>query len=644
MPLSLFPYQKKILKRLLTCTKGDYPHILAADPGLGKTAIALHFIAHYLRTDPSLNILVVAPKSAQLSWREETKKWDIFFFNQENYSLVTYHGMVKNLEKWRNRHFIIIFDESHALKNRRAKRSKVALILAHKAFKLLCLTGTPTPNTVLDIHHQIVLNPHQRLGVYTNFYHFAFSICGFRRGAHQAFTPSTGWNFSLYEATIKPYILRIIQDDVFVLPPIKLIPVIVSPTIEDIKIFDNFETELTLIQMDLTSSSGEVNWKKLELWMTYQTHFRALLGEAKTRLLGEWIVKHHENKKGSLIVFFYHICVVEKLKEMTTPIGIISGKISLKKRKIAIDAFRECKNYTLFVQINAGSESLNLQAGHNILFAEYPWTPGALVQAMRRVYRVNQRVNVKIYFSIVDHSLDRRILKILSLKSPQLKILLQQLTCKNVLTLRASQAEFFMRCSGWAELLKKNKLPAKKETGLMRQGTLVHQIVEDHLTKGKELDFSSVLYEKAKTGKYYVNFLKKLKEKTGCIFTFEHKIKLEWQDLCITGTVDTYGLTSKNVYVIEFKTGRFLLDINTNHQLLMYALGMFKQYSDHQITIFLVQPLHTTPIQKRTFKKNDPILLGQGDKFIYEHLKNPIFKINTYCKYCDFKSLCPNFS
>lgn len=142
-------------------------------PGLGKTAISLSAL-----TSVHLPVLVIAPKRViEETWPEEIDRWrpDL------SYTLVREDGVTRQrrLEEEtdihlitrdtfaddlalgnrikKNRYNTVIIDELSGFKSRASKRWKAANRLVKDIPYVWGLTGTPTPNSLLDLWPQMFL-------------------------------------------------------------------------------------------------------------------------------------------------------------------------------------------------------------------------------------------------------------------------------------------------------------------------------------------------------------------------------------------------------------------------------------------------------------------------------------------------------
>ena len=177
MNFSPRPYQSLAVKRMV-----DKPaHLLALRMGAGKTVITL--LA--LQAMKAQKTLVVAPKRvAELVWHTEAAKWnqtkqlriqrllgnpaarkkalaaeaDIYVINRENFS-----WLVQELPSWP--FDCVVIDENRGFKDRSSKSWKSLKSVRDKIKRLYILSGTPAPNSLLELWPQIsMLDWGKRLG------------------------------------------------------------------------------------------------------------------------------------------------------------------------------------------------------------------------------------------------------------------------------------------------------------------------------------------------------------------------------------------------------------------------------------------------------------------------------------------------
>lgn len=143
---------------------------------LGKTVTTLTALDELLSFGLEDKILVIAPlKVAQETWSTEIQKWlphlsyskilgsekkrlaalqtqaDIYIVNRENVVWLVEH--YKN--KWPFK--IVVVDELSSFKSSKAKRFRALRKVRGKIDRIIGLTGTPAPNSLVDLWPQMYL-------------------------------------------------------------------------------------------------------------------------------------------------------------------------------------------------------------------------------------------------------------------------------------------------------------------------------------------------------------------------------------------------------------------------------------------------------------------------------------------------------
>ncbi|CAO4369008.1 unnamed protein product [Caenorhabditis nigoni] len=186
----LFPYQKEGVTFAL---ERNGRILLADEMGLGKSVQALT-IARYYKADWPL--LIVCPASVKGAWKKQINTFfpiihRIFIVDKSSdplpdvrtsntVAIMSYEQMVLKADLLkREKYSTIIFDESHMLKDGKARRTKVATDLAKIAIHVILLSGTPALSRPSELFTQIRLIDHK---LFTNFHEFAIRYCDGKQG------------------------------------------------------------------------------------------------------------------------------------------------------------------------------------------------------------------------------------------------------------------------------------------------------------------------------------------------------------------------------------------------------------------------------------------------------------------------------
>jgi SNF2 family DNA or RNA helicase len=143
-----------------------------ADPGLGKTAIALQAIAVHRLLGGGPCVVVTPLRPLFSTWPQEIEGWSNF----RHLSYQICHGANKTIQPGRDIYLVnpegleafcaqpaarkiafLIVDESSKFKNNSAKRTKLLKQYARHVPKRMIMTGTPAPNGLMDLFSQMFI-------------------------------------------------------------------------------------------------------------------------------------------------------------------------------------------------------------------------------------------------------------------------------------------------------------------------------------------------------------------------------------------------------------------------------------------------------------------------------------------------------
>lgn len=180
----MYEHQRKSVEKILA-ERRVYD---ASDPGTGKTRVCLEAYDQ-LRSLPGIKkALVLAPRSIlEAAWTEDCRKFTPHLtavpcfaekraesFAKPADIYVTNHDAATWLAKNRDKIAqcnVLIIDEATAYKNKDSQRSRAVATIAPQFEVVVAMCGTPMPNGLEDIWHQIFLvDKGQRLGA--SFYKF----------------------------------------------------------------------------------------------------------------------------------------------------------------------------------------------------------------------------------------------------------------------------------------------------------------------------------------------------------------------------------------------------------------------------------------------------------------------------------------
>jgi SNF2 family DNA or RNA helicase len=380
-------------------------------------------------------VLIVAPKSvAESTWQNEAKKWDhlhlkfstvlgsasqreaalaakadCYVINRENLVwLCEYYNHQLPFD-------MLVIDESSSFKNHQAKRFK-SLRKALPCFdRVVILTGTPSPNTLMDIWAQVYLLDRGKalgrtIGIYRQKY----------------FKPGQTNGFVVYNYILLPGADRLIHEAIaHEVMSLKAADYIKLP-----KRMDN------IVEINLPAKAMKL-YKQMEkdfiLSMGDEDITAATAAALSNKLLQMANGAVYDNDQS---VIQLHNAKLEKLMEIQElnegqPILVFYAyKHDLANLKATFPDARELKTARDMDNWNAGkikmllahpastAYGLNLQeGGHIVVWYGLTWSLELYQQANARLHRQGQQKPVIIHHLVAKGTMDERVMKALSNKA-----------------------------------------------------------------------------------------------------------------------------------------------------------------------------------------------------------------------------------
>jgi SNF2 family DNA or RNA helicase len=402
------------------------------DIGLGKSLESLAI----LDTFSAYPAVVVCPSSLKYNWQAEIGKRlpslrVAILEGRRNRELpkaevlvVNYEILADNLRLLLSRkHYGVIFDEFHNVRNMKTKKARAALKLANESPYRMGLTGTPVVNRPAELWAQLyILNRHWcEREEYFNAYCGPTQISRYdsRFGVRYVTVYNGATNLDDLRERIKPFSIRRLKSEVMKdlkEPQISLLPVEIS----NLKDYRDAENELTEYLHSLDGEEIELpDPLKLEgEKLARVTKLRKIVAEGKIAPLLEWIDNFLESGH-KLVVFAHHRALQEAIFSHVPNAARISGGDTAErkdqaKRKFIEDS--ECKLIVCSLKgAQAGLDGMQQVCSH-VLLAESDWTPSGNDQAIGRIARSGQTEQPNVWIAVARGTIDVRVARIVDEK------------------------------------------------------------------------------------------------------------------------------------------------------------------------------------------------------------------------------------
>jgi len=426
--------------------------ILGEVMGTGKTIQAAIFMAAI----DDFPALVVCPASIKLNWKRELERWvpgisvqvleglDAEVFKDVDVVVANYDIIIKReykdddgnkrvddriFKQLVDRFNVVVADESHMVKNPKAKRAKALQRIAKNARYRLLMTGTAVTNRPSELISQLRII--DRLSDLGGWFSFAKNFCDAYKGRF-------GWDLSgaknldvLNRELRKTCYVRREREDVLSELPSKTRSVVLMD-IDNMSEYRRAEEDLIewlreqaynereFLESIAHLPSPERKRKRAEYANSKAEKARRaevlvrinalkkLAARGKVSYAKEWI-QNVLDQGEKLVLFAWHKEIVSEIaKKFDAP--SITGDTPGTARQEYVDRFQEDPECNLIVlNIAAGGVGITLTAAANVAFLEQAWTPADHDQAEDRCLRIGQDRPVTAWYLLGDGTIDMSI-------------------------------------------------------------------------------------------------------------------------------------------------------------------------------------------------------------------------------------------
>lgn len=441
-------YQEYCIERIVN----DPAIGLFLDMGLGKTSITLAAIRRLKYERWCVRkVLIIAPKKvAESTWNREAAKWrelsdlrfsrvlgtaaqrivalqqtaDIYLINRENTQwLVDYYRHDWPFD-------MVVLDESSSFKNHQAKRFKALKLVRSRINRIVELTGTPSPRSLMDLWAQVfLLDGGRRLGRTITAYRDAYFTPDKRsRTTIFSYAPKEGAAEEIY-SRISDICISMKAEDYLDLPELVYedIPVVLDATAQ--KAYARLEQD-TLLQVDdesiITAGTAAILRQKLLQLCNgacYDEEKNVVnIHDCKIEVLLETV----EQLNGQHAIICYNF--KHDLERLLNALKATHLRVEVYEGKKQEDDWNAGKIDLLLFQPASGGYGLNLQdGGHHIIWFGLNDSLELYQQTNKRLHRQGQPYPVIVHHLVVQGGTDEDIIASLSGKDDAQDSLLEAL-------------------------------------------------------------------------------------------------------------------------------------------------------------------------------------------------------------------------
>lgn len=427
------------------------------DMGTGKTMVAIALaVQRAMQVSPKVfRVLVVCPKAVKPVWPREFDKhtsshvsigidcppiptpghMEVWITNYDRVSREQ-----RRLQKWKPD--MIILDESHRIKNRKASRSKA--IHSMKARFKLIMSGSPMGKCISEVWSQFRFLKPDIFGTYTQFRERYLKMGGFNKFKVVGYLNQDEFADKLHSVSF-----RVTKDECMDLPPLSYQRLYVEP---DKKAQDIYK------EMDLNyyfESDGEE--VSVDREATKQMKLRQIVGgivrsdgnelvhvsNLKATALEDLLEDRRGDKTVVYFSFTHEIKIAEAIaKRLKMKYLVLQGSTPERQRAVFEDQFQQDPDVeAAFIQIATGAEGMTLTAADVIAYYSPTFSYIGYVQSRDRINRKGQERPMTIIFIIMKDTVDEHIVDVLELNRQLTDTFMESKRNYNMATKKTAPAE-----------------------------------------------------------------------------------------------------------------------------------------------------------------------------------------------------------
>lgn len=384
--------------------------LIADEMGLGKTYQALAVADFYKEDWP---LLICTTASTRDAWAAKIRELLHYVplhkivtlqgrqdsIDEAIILITSYSLMEKSFNKLNEHGFgFIIMDESHTLKNHKAKCTTVAHELAKKAKRVILLSGTPALSRPVELFSQLQM-------LDRNFFSFKEYSSRYCAGKQTNFGWDSSGQSNLEELNLllaARFMIRRTKKDVMSQLTEKNRETVILDWSLTGK-HDEAGENLDIYAADYSTSKGR---EREEILIQYYNATAFAKAPAVCRY-----IKQVLEEKQKFIIFAHHIMMLTSISKFLTSQKVdhirIDGTTRSDLRSQLVEKFQtkdSCRAAVL--SLKACNAGITLTAAQLVLFAELDWNPSTLAQAESRAHRIGQEGDVVVRYLLAKGTAD----------------------------------------------------------------------------------------------------------------------------------------------------------------------------------------------------------------------------------------------
>jgi SWI/SNF-related matrix-associated actin-dependent regulator 1 of chromatin subfamily A len=384
-----------------------------SEPGCGKTATAMSIIER-----SGLQAVVIVPAYLARNWESEIHKFTnltcaVFSSKVKSYPvdvlIVSYALLEKAKLPLRGRK-IVVCDEAHYLSNPTARRTRAvkSFINVTKPERVILMSGTFLRNSVGELWSPLSICDlgHNR-SFRENFKsHYSFKDTFQHRTQKFIYGRRiVQWEGSRNEEYLRKwldaYSVTVKLSQLTELPPILKIPLVAAPPDPAI--------DKELMEAYTAYQRGEIGNANIH-------SIKRLSAVAKVPYTLAFAQELLEQGLGPVVLFSDHVEPTVRMAEalgIKYKCGLVHGEIAGQRRQDIVNAFQSGRLDLIIATIGSMSLGVTLTKACIVIFNDLNFDPTKNRQAEGRIYRISQKADKVLSYTVMRAGVDERICELL---------------------------------------------------------------------------------------------------------------------------------------------------------------------------------------------------------------------------------------
>lgn len=427
--------------------------LLAMDMGTGKSLTAVSLIVN----NDAKRVLILCPKAVVGVWPREfslhaEEPWTVLALHPKIGSVAKRMGLARdtfespmfervaivvNYEAARADAFAewstsvewdyVVFDECHRIKDGQGVTSRYCAKLRSQAQRRLGLTGTPLPQGPLDAFGQFkALDPDIFGHSFTKFRARYAIMGGYGNYQIKGYRNEEEFNEKFYSISF-----RVTAEDVLDLPGEHDVTRYCELSGPARKIYDAVNHEMLAEWVDGSITAANALTRLLRLQQITggavhdDEHKITQVDTSKADLLADIVVDLPADEP--VIVFCRFVHDLDVVEAMAKKLKRSYGEVSGRRNDMGPDAKLPEGISVMAVQVQSGSEGIDLTRSHVAIFYSLGFSLSQYLQARRRLSRPGQESKVLFLHLVVENTVDESVYRALAARQEVVDFILGEL-------------------------------------------------------------------------------------------------------------------------------------------------------------------------------------------------------------------------